>query len=125
MLYSALGRLRLQIGDIAGAESCFDEARALRGNSTDLREYVDRGLLAVAQNSFDEAYVCFQQASLLEPSNVMVKYSITSLFFLSFFTNSRSILFSYITLQYKTAFIDYGARGTVFVCRKIFSFPEL
>ncbi|EFA06807.1 trafficking protein particle complex subunit 12 [Tribolium castaneum] len=72
MLYSALGRLRLQVGDVAGAETCFDEARALRGNTTDLREYVDRGLLAVAQNSFDEAYVCFQQASLLDPTNVMI-----------------------------------------------------
>ncbi|XP_044263196.1 trafficking protein particle complex subunit 12 [Tribolium madens] len=72
MLYSALGRLRLQVGDVAGAETCFDEARALRGNTTDLREYVDRGLLAVAQNSFDEAYVCFQQASTLDPTNVMI-----------------------------------------------------
>jgi tetratricopeptide (TPR) repeat protein len=73
MLYSALGRLRLQVGDVAGAETCFDEARALRGNVMDMREYVDRGLLAVAQNSFDEAYIFFQQASLLEPTNVMVK----------------------------------------------------
>lgn len=77
MLYSALGRLRLQVGDVAGAESCFDEARTLRGNAMDLREFVDRGLLAVAQNAFDEAYIYFQQASQLEPTNVMVVFIIS------------------------------------------------
>lgn len=72
-----MGRLHLQVGDIAEAEKYFEEARALRGNGTDLREFVDRGLLAVAQNNFDEGYVCFQQASLLEPTNIMVhKYTI-------------------------------------------------
>lgn len=71
-LLSALGRLHLQLGDVAGAEVCFSEAREHRGGPPDVRELVDRGLIAVAQNSFDDAYVCFQQASALEPTNVMV-----------------------------------------------------
>lgn len=83
MLYSALGRLRLQIGDVAGAEYCFDEARSLKGNITDLREFVDRGLLAVAQNSFNEAYASFQQASNLDPSNIMVSIYAT-LFYVTY-----------------------------------------
>lgn len=62
---------------MAGAEVCFSEAREHRGGPPDIRELVDRGLVAVAQNAFDDAYVCFQQASSLEPSNVMVSNSIT------------------------------------------------
>lgn len=69
---SALGRLHLQLGDVAGAEVCFSEARDYRGGPPDVRELVDKGLIAVAQNAFDDAYASFQQASLLEPSNVMV-----------------------------------------------------
>lgn len=72
MLLSALGRLHLQLGDISGAEVCFNEASEVRGTPPDLRELVDRGLLAMAQSQFSEAYTFFQQASHLEPSNVMV-----------------------------------------------------
>lgn len=87
-LLSALGRLHLQLGDVAGAEVCFSEAREHRGGPPDVREFVDRGLIAVAQNSFDDAYVCFQQASTLEPTNVMVRifnfYIVSFFFFFSF-----------------------------------------
>ncbi|KAI4469045.1 d-alanyl-d-alanine carboxypeptidase [Holotrichia oblita] len=72
MLLSALGRLHLQLGDISGAEVCFNEASEVRGTPPDLRELVDRGLLAMAQSQFGEAYTYFQQASHLEPSNVMI-----------------------------------------------------
>lgn len=85
---SALGRLHLQLGDVAGAEVCFSEAREHRGGPPDVRELVDRGLIAVAQNSFDDAYVCFQQASALEPTNVMVRkicYQFANLFSFFFF----------------------------------------
>lgn len=71
-LLSALGRLHLQIGDIAGAELCFAEAKGHRSDGPNSREHVDNGLVAVAQNAFSEAYTCFHQANLLEPTNVMV-----------------------------------------------------
>ncbi|CAH0550758.1 unnamed protein product [Brassicogethes aeneus] len=75
-LLSALGRLHLQMGHVASAEQCFSEAREAQGFPQNaplgFRELVDRGLLAVAQNSFDDAYVSFQQASALEPSNIMI-----------------------------------------------------
>lgn len=69
-LLSALGRLHLQLGNISGAEVCFNEAAQL--GPTGVREMVDRGLLAIAQQNFDEAYLYFQQASNLEPSNIMI-----------------------------------------------------
>ncbi|KAK9873398.1 hypothetical protein WA026_022460 [Henosepilachna vigintioctopunctata] len=71
-LLSALGRLHLQVGNIAGAESCFNEVRVIRGGKLDIRELVDRGLLSVAQSNFDEAYSNFQEASCLEPNNLMI-----------------------------------------------------
>ncbi|ERL92356.1 trafficking protein particle complex subunit 12 [Dendroctonus ponderosae] len=69
-LLSALGRLHLQLGNISGAETCFNEAAQL--GPSGVRDIVDKGLLAIAQNNFDNAYVAFQQASNLEPSNIMI-----------------------------------------------------
>nr|XP_019530015.2 trafficking protein particle complex subunit 12 [Aedes albopictus] len=76
-LLSAWGRIRLQCGDIYGAEKKFSEAKRLRegGDQTlqpDLRDLVDRGLLAVAQNDFQSAFDLFQKASALEPTNTML-----------------------------------------------------
>ncbi|XP_049764255.1 trafficking protein particle complex subunit 12 [Schistocerca cancellata] len=78
-LQSALGRIFLQLGDVAGAERNFSIARELRQQSSgvsetspDLRELIDRGLMAVAQNAFQEAYECFQKASGLDPDNIML-----------------------------------------------------
>lgn len=71
-LLSALGRLHLQLGDILGAETCFIEASDVKGYPLGVRELVDKGLLAIAQNEFQEAYTHFQEANVLEPSNIMV-----------------------------------------------------
>ncbi|CAB0017246.1 unnamed protein product [Nesidiocoris tenuis] len=79
-LYSALGRVLLQLGDVNNAEVCLAMAKKLKRGQTgtltsnvpDLRELVDRGLVSVAQNHYQEAYEYFHKASLLEPSNVMV-----------------------------------------------------
>nr|CAH7769503.1 unnamed protein product [Callosobruchus chinensis] len=71
-LLSALGRLHLQLGDISGAEVCFNEAAETKAAPLGVRELVDKGLLAIAQSAFDEAYIAFQQASQLEPSNIMI-----------------------------------------------------
>lgn len=71
-LLSALGRLHLQLGDISGAEGCFNEACQSKGHPLGVRELVDKGLLAIAQNEFQEGYTHFQEANVLEPSNIMV-----------------------------------------------------
>lgn len=75
-LMSAWGRIRLQCGDIYGAEKKFSEAKRLRdGDQTeqpDVRDLVDRGLLAVAQNDFQSAFDLFQKASVLESNNTML-----------------------------------------------------
>ncbi|XP_017841183.2 trafficking protein particle complex subunit 12 [Drosophila busckii] len=73
-LYSAWGRIYLQIGDIFGAEQKFAVARRLREINTapDLRDLVDKGLIAVAKNDFPEAYLIFQKALHLDSGNTMI-----------------------------------------------------
>ncbi|XP_055856607.1 trafficking protein particle complex subunit 12 [Episyrphus balteatus] len=73
-LFSAWGRIYLQIGDIFGAEQKFAEARRLKetNSSPDLRDFVDKGLIAVAKNDFQEAYLLFQKALQIESGNTMI-----------------------------------------------------
>ncbi|EDW79078.1 uncharacterized protein Dwil_GK12366 [Drosophila willistoni] len=73
-LYSAWGRIYLQIGDIFGAEQKFAVARRLRemNSNPDLRDLVDKGLIAVAKNDFPEAYLIFQKALHLDSGNTMI-----------------------------------------------------
>ncbi|XP_068142086.1 trafficking protein particle complex subunit 12 [Drosophila tropicalis] len=73
-LYSAWGRIYLEIGDIFGAEQKFAVSRRLRemNSSPDLRDLVDKGLIAVAKNDFPEAYLIFQKALHLDSGNTMI-----------------------------------------------------
>lgn len=75
-LLSCWGRIRLQCGDIYGAEKKFSEAKRLKEDAAaqdaDLRELVDRGLLAVAQNDFQSAFDLFQKAAALDASSTML-----------------------------------------------------
>jgi tetratricopeptide (TPR) repeat protein len=79
-LTSALGRVFLQLGDVTNAKKCFEKCRGLKRSETgtlgsskpDLRELIDRGLLAVANNNFADAYELFHKASLLNPTNIPV-----------------------------------------------------
>lgn len=77
-LRSALGRLLLQLGDVAGAEHHFAIARRLgTGTKVDeVCELIDRGLVAVAQNAFREALAFFRTALQLDPSNVLVSNNV-------------------------------------------------
>lgn len=75
ILYSAWGRIYLQCGDVFGAERKFSEARRIRvpnSNESEIRDFIDRGLIAVAQNDFREAYTFFQKALAIDPANALV-----------------------------------------------------
>nr|XP_018900118.1 PREDICTED: trafficking protein particle complex subunit 12 [Bemisia tabaci] len=78
-LYSALGRIYLQLGDLAGAEKYFSYSKKIKEiyqkdnpNHQDIRELVDYGLLALANNSLQAAYEHFRKVSIIDPSNIMV-----------------------------------------------------
>ncbi|XP_043470918.1 trafficking protein particle complex subunit 12 [Leptopilina heterotoma] len=75
-LTSAIGRVHLILGDVSAAEKQFLITRDTPPSSKNIRELVDRGLMAVAQNAFQEALNCFQSASALDPSNVMLRNNI-------------------------------------------------
>nr|CAG4636912.1 EOG090X0439 [Ceriodaphnia reticulata] len=71
-LYSALGRVYLQVGDVQLAQHAFNSAADLRDISqpTDaIDSLTDAGLIAIAQNAFSEALGYFQQALALQPNN--------------------------------------------------------
>lgn len=73
--YSAWGRIYLQCGDVFGAERKFSEARRIRETSathTDTRDFVDKGLIAVAQNDFKEAFIFFQKAHDMDRTSTLV-----------------------------------------------------
>ncbi|XP_008560384.1 trafficking protein particle complex subunit 12 [Microplitis demolitor] len=78
ILKSACGRVYLFLGDVTAAEKIFAGIKEARdgtsgnGKSPTMRELIDRGLMAVAQNSFQDAYNCFKIASASDPSNVML-----------------------------------------------------
>lgn len=72
-LLSAWGRIYLHCGDVVGAEQKFSESRKSKNSQNfDLRDFVDKGLVAVAQNDFQEAYGNFQKAFALDPANIML-----------------------------------------------------
>ncbi|XP_076240017.1 trafficking protein particle complex subunit 12 [Calliopsis andreniformis] len=68
-LKSSIGRLHLFLGDVSAAEKLLIN-RHKKDSGPTVRELMDRGLMAVAQNLFQEAYKCFQEASTIDPSNI-------------------------------------------------------
>ncbi|XP_015601566.1 trafficking protein particle complex subunit 12 [Cephus cinctus] len=72
ILISAIGRAYLFLGDVSAAEKKFAIGTDSRENPTTVREHMDNGLIAVAQNAFQEAYNSFKKASAIEPSNITV-----------------------------------------------------
>ncbi|XP_050301486.1 trafficking protein particle complex subunit 12-like isoform X2 [Anthonomus grandis grandis] len=69
-LYSALGRLHLQTGNISAAEVCFNESSVFGASC--VRELIDKGLLAIAQENYEDACIYLQRASSLDPNNIMI-----------------------------------------------------
>ncbi|XP_055707050.1 trafficking protein particle complex subunit 12 isoform X2 [Phlebotomus papatasi] len=73
-LYSAAGKIYLQCGDILAAEKKLTSMKKLGLTSPafQVQEFIDRGLIFVAHNDFEEALKNFQKAATLEPTNVMI-----------------------------------------------------
>lgn len=68
-LKASIGRLHLFLGDVTAAEKFLINVQKKDSGPT-VRELMDRGLMAVAHNSFQDAYKCFQAAKALDPSNI-------------------------------------------------------
>ncbi|XP_063994570.1 trafficking protein particle complex subunit 12 [Diachasmimorpha longicaudata] len=67
----ALARLHLFLGDIPAPEGKLVTKEAPVHTPT-TKEWINRGLMAVTQNAFQEAYDCFQTALNADPANVMI-----------------------------------------------------
>lgn len=68
-LRSSIGRLHLFLGDVSAAEKLLIN-RYKQDSGPTVRELMDRGLMAVAQNLFQEAYKYFQEAAAIDSSNI-------------------------------------------------------
>ncbi|XP_034951114.1 trafficking protein particle complex subunit 12 [Chelonus insularis] len=72
ILKSAIGRIYLFLGDVLMAEKIFGDVKKNSEELPSIRELIDRGLMAVAQNSYQEGYNHFKIASSADPSNIML-----------------------------------------------------
>ncbi|XP_042142600.1 trafficking protein particle complex subunit 12 [Ixodes scapularis] len=71
-LYSAIGRIYLQLGDVDMAQSHFHKAELLyynMGLEGRLEVLINKGMMALAQNSYSDAYHFYEEASKLQPKN--------------------------------------------------------
>lgn len=67
-------------GDIPSAEATFKLLQP-KTNDENVQKLIDKGLVAVAQNDYDEAYQNFNKAHEIEQNNILVsvgtlKYSL-------------------------------------------------
>jgi hypothetical protein len=58
----------LMLGDVSAAESYFSSC-----DQSDTRAMMDRGLVAITQNAFQEALDIFSKALAKEPTSVLVR----------------------------------------------------
>lgn len=70
---SAWGRTFLLSGDIPSAETMFKQQEP-KSNSENVHVLIDKGLVAVAQNDYEEAFQQFQKAHELEKDNILVNF---------------------------------------------------
>lgn len=70
-VYSAWGKIYLQCGDIKSAEEKFSVIKPTSSNEI-VKSLVNKGLVAVAQNDYNEAHKFFSKAHEMNKSNVMV-----------------------------------------------------
>lgn len=61
----------LLCGDIPSAEAIFNQEEA-KSNKEKVHKLIDKGLVAVAQNDYEEAFQQFQKAHEIEKENILV-----------------------------------------------------
>lgn len=72
-LFSMLGRVYLQLGDVVRAQRAFNSAADLRsGKKESIATLMDAALVAIAQNAFAEAFAYYQKALALDPDNALL-----------------------------------------------------
>lgn len=59
-------------GDIPSAEATF-KLQQPKTNDENVQKLIDKGLVAVAQNDYDEAYQQFNKAHEIEKNNILVR----------------------------------------------------
>lgn len=75
-LHSLLGRIYLQFGDLDKGERCIrlaDNSSSEEEGSQSVRGLLDEGILAFARGEFQQAYDYFLNASLINPSDLVVR----------------------------------------------------
>lgn len=70
-IISAIGRIYLCLGDVSAAEKKFPP-KVENPKAENIKDLVDRGLISVSQNAFQEALSFFEKAAELDPSNIML-----------------------------------------------------
>lgn len=95
-LHSAIGRIYLQLGDVDSAQSHFHKAEALyhsMGLEGRLEVLINKGMMALAENSYSEAYHFYEEASKLQPKNpLFINNMAVCLLYLGRLSESVSLL---------------------------------
>ncbi|XP_078596671.1 uncharacterized protein LOC144873289 isoform X1 [Branchiostoma floridae x Branchiostoma japonicum] len=70
-ILSAMGRIKLQLGDVRGAQQCFEKAEPLLEDEEDGEavKTTNKAFLALGQGSFAESCQLFEQVYKLQPDN--------------------------------------------------------
>lgn len=76
IIKSAIARIYLSVGDILASEKILNSIQYDTTRSANIRQLIDKGVLAVAQNAFTEALKHFRAAAELDPSNIMLTNNI-------------------------------------------------
>uniref|UniRef100_A0A6V7KT08 Uncharacterized protein n=1 Tax=Bracon brevicornis TaxID=1563983 RepID=A0A6V7KT08_9HYME len=97
ILRLALGRIHLFLGDVAASETKLVTKDFTKEKPTS-REWINRGLMAVTQNAFQEGYDCFKVALSSDPSNVMlINNMAVCLLYMGKLKDAVQFLESYVT----------------------------
>ncbi|XP_064487185.1 trafficking protein particle complex subunit 12-like [Ornithodoros turicata] len=106
-LYSAIGRIYLQFGDVETAQGQFHKAEGLYQNmglEGRLEILLNKGMIALALNNYSEAYQHYEDASKLQPKNPL-------------FVNNMAVCLLYMgRLQDAVTLLEDAVHGSPALC---------